>query len=125
MGDDWGVAITVLIVDDHVGFRSTARLLLEAEGFAVVGEAPDGAEALRLVEELAPQVVLLDVGLPDIDGFEVARRLTGQASPPCVVMVSSRDGGDFGSLVAECGACGFVSKSELSRAVIEEFRERR
>jgi DNA-binding NarL/FixJ family response regulator len=119
------VAITVLIVDDHAGFRATARMLLEAEGFAVVGEAADGAEALRLVDELAPQVVLLDVGLPDIDGFEVARLLTGRASPPCVVMVSSRDGGDFGSLVTDCGACGFIAKSELSRSVIEEFRARR
>jgi len=125
MGHHWGMATSVVIVDDHAGFRATARLLLEAEGFAVVGEAADGAEALRVVDALAPQVVLLDVCLPDVDGFEVARRLTGRANPPCVVMVSSRDGGDFGSLVADCGACGFIAKSELSRAVIEEFRTRR
>src|SRR5438105_2788065 len=82
--------VTVLIVDDHPSFRATARALLQAEGFDVVGEAEDGASALALVAELRPDVVLLDVQLPDLDGFEVAQRLG--ADGPAVVLVSSRDG---------------------------------
>jgi DNA-binding NarL/FixJ family response regulator len=116
---DSAVAITVLIVDDHPSFRASARALLEAEGFEVVGEAEDGAHALQAVEELRPDVVLLDVQLPDLDGFEVAmrlRRLNGRA--PEVVLTSSRDGSDFGPLVVQCGACGFVPKAELSAAAL-------
>jgi CheY-like chemotaxis protein len=107
---------TVLIVDDHPSFRATARALLEAEGFEVVGEAADGEEAIRAVTALEPDVVLLDVQLPGIDGFEVASRLTaaGNGRVPCVVLTSSRDGSDFGPLVADSGACGFVPKAELS-----------
>jgi DNA-binding NarL/FixJ family response regulator len=106
---------SVLIVDDHPSFRASARALLQAEGFEVVGEAADGAEALRAVEELHPDVVLLDVQLPDTDGFDVAARLTRQnASAPTVVLTSSRDGSDFGPLVKYSGARGFVPKAELS-----------
>jgi DNA-binding NarL/FixJ family response regulator len=106
---------TVLIVDDHPSFRATARALLEAEGFDVVGEAADGAEALALAAETRPEVVLLDVQLPDVDGFAVAAQLTGgNGDSPAVVLVSSRDGSDYGSLVEESGARGFVPKAELS-----------
>ena len=102
-------------MDDHPSFRASARALLQAEGFEVVGEAADGAEALRAVEELHPDVVLLDVQLPDTDGFDVAARLTRQnASAPAVVLTSSRDGSDFGPLVKYSGARGFVPKAELS-----------
>jgi CheY-like chemotaxis protein len=107
-------AMSVLIVDDHESFRRTARALLEAEGFHVVGEAADGEEALRAVAELAPSLVLLDLQLPGMDGFEVAERLTAQPDGPAVVLVSSRDGSDFGALVEESGARGFVRKDELS-----------
>jgi DNA-binding NarL/FixJ family response regulator len=106
--------MSVLIVDDHEGFRRIARALLEAHGFEVVGEAADGEEALRLAPELAPTLVLLDVQLPGIDGFEVASRLTADGNGPDVVLVSSRDGSDFGPLVAESGARGFLPKDELS-----------
>lgn len=111
----WHV-ITVLIVDDHPSFRASARALLEAEGFDVVGEAESGEEAVAAVDRLAPDVILLDVQLPDMDGFEVARRLTGgeTGQGPCVVLVSSRDGSDYGTLVATSGACGFVPKAELT-----------
>jgi DNA-binding NarL/FixJ family response regulator len=109
----------ILIVDDHPSFRATARLLLESEGFEVVGEAPDGHEALRLAAELRPAVVLLDVNLPDLDGFEVARRLAAYPARPVVVMTSSRDGSDFGTLVAASGAAGFVAKSDLSGEAID------
>ena len=110
---------SVLIVDDHPSFRASARALLQAEGFDVVGEAADGAEALRAVAELHPDVVLLDVQLPDIDGFDVAARLTKMNSrAPAIVLTSSRDGSDFGPLVEYSGARGFVPKAELSAAVL-------
>jgi CheY-like chemotaxis protein len=92
------MAITVLIVDDHPSFRASARMLLEAEGFEVVGEAPDGLSAVEAVHDLQPQVVLLDVQLPDIDGFEVAARITANGSAPAVVLTSSRDVDDLGPL---------------------------
>ena len=113
------MAANVLIVDDHAGFRATARRLLEAEGYAVVGEAADGAGALAAVDDLRPDVVLLDVQLPDLDGFEVASRLTSAPSAPAVVLVSSRDGADYGSLAGDSGARGFIAKSDLSGAALE------
>ena len=115
-GED--TVVTILIVDDHPSFRATARALLEAEGFDVVGEAEDGASALRAAAELSPDVVLLDVQLPDVDGFEVARRLTGNGRGPAVVLVSSRDCADFGPLVGRSGARGFIAKAELSGAAL-------
>jgi DNA-binding NarL/FixJ family response regulator len=113
---------TVLIVDDHPSFLAAARLLLETEGFVVVGVATDGESGVTEALRLAPDVVLLDVRLPDIDGFEVASRLRAAGAPSAVVLTSSRDDSDFGPLIADSGACGFVSKPELSgdavRAVI-------
>ena len=114
---------TVLIVDDHASFRASARLLLETEGFEVVGEAENGAAALRAVRELQPELVLLDVHLPDVDGFDVAARLTGMDPHPQVVLTSSRDGSDFGPLVARSGARGFVPKGELSGELIAALIE--
>jgi DNA-binding NarL/FixJ family response regulator len=112
---------TVLIVDDHPSFRATARLLLEADGLDVVGEAADGRSALRQAAALEPDVVLLDVNLPDLDGFAVAERLTRDGGGPAVVLCSSRDAGDFGELVARSGARGFVAKADLSGAVVREL----
>jgi DNA-binding NarL/FixJ family response regulator len=109
---------TVLIVDDHPSFRATARAILQADGFDVVGEAETGVAGLRSAKELRPDVVLLDVQLPDFDGFEVASRLTGNGRGPSVVMTSSRDAADFGPLVAQSGALGFVPKAELSGAAL-------
>ena len=105
---------TVLIVDDHPSFRATARLLLEADGFTIVGEAATGTAALRAAEELRPEVVLLDVNLPDLDGFAVAERLTANGTAPVVVLCSSRDAADFGDRVERSGARGFVAKADLS-----------
>ena len=113
------MAHTVLIVDDHAGFRASARSLLESGGFEVVGEAETGEEAIALARELQPAIVLLDVQLPDLDGFEVALRLTGDEDPPAVVMTSSRDSSDFGGMVARSGARGFVPKGELSGPALE------
>ena len=113
------MAATVLIVDDHPSFRATARVLLESEGYTVVGEAEDGHSALSAAVDLKPDVVLLDINLPDIDGFAVASRLAESgAGGPVVVLTSSRDSSDFGSLVARCGARGFVAKSELSGSTL-------
>jgi len=105
---------SVLIVDDHATFRATARQLLEAEGYEVVGEAGDGASALEAVVRLRPDVVLLDVQLPDMDGFEVSRCLCGNGDSPKVVLTSSRDVSEFGDLVRGCGSRGFIPKAELS-----------
>ncbi len=113
------MATTVLIVDDHPGFRSSARMLLEAEGFAVVGEAADGRGGISAARDLDPDVVLLDVQLPDLDGFEVSSRLTSNRTRPAVVMTSSRDAADYGSLAADTGARGFIAKSELSGPALE------
>jgi DNA-binding NarL/FixJ family response regulator len=113
------VAMSVLIVDDHPSFRATARVLLESEGFDVVGEAEDGSSALEAATALHPQIVLLDVQLPDLDGFEVAARLAElNGAAPAVILTSSRDRADFGSLVEESGARGFVPKAELSGAAL-------
>jgi DNA-binding NarL/FixJ family response regulator len=104
----------VLIVDDHPGFRAMARTMLEADGFDVVGEAPNGREALRLAAILRPDVVLLDVQLPDIDGFGVARALLVTSSAPQVVLVSTREAIDYGARIARSGASGFIQKARLS-----------
>jgi two-component system nitrate/nitrite response regulator NarL len=106
------VAKTILIVDDHRPFRESARRLLESEGYEVVGEAENGVTALRLAKELAPDVVLLDVQLPDFDGFEVAERLRQYEPAPDVILISSRD--EYGPLVAASAAQAFLLKDELS-----------
>jgi DNA-binding NarL/FixJ family response regulator len=114
---------TVLIVDDHPTFRLTVRTLLESEGFEVVGEAADGASAIEEAQRLKPDVLLLDVQLPDMDGFAVAEALCRNGWSPAVVLTSSRDLSDFGSLVRTCGARGFVPKAELSGATLSTLLE--
>ena len=102
--------MSVLIVDDHKAFRTFARALLEADGVDVAGEAADGAQAVAAVEELHPDVVLLDINLPTIDGFEVARRLT-KPNGPKVVLTSSRPASDFGSKLDNSPAIAFLPVS--------------
>jgi CheY-like chemotaxis protein len=114
---------TILVVDDHPTFRATAKALLEAEGFVVVGEAADGESALTEIGRLTPEVVLLDVQLPDIDGFEVAARAAGLDAVPQIVLTSSREASDFGSLIEDSGARGFIAKDELSGAAIAALLE--
>jgi DNA-binding NarL/FixJ family response regulator len=114
----------VLIVDDHPSFRASARRMLEADGFEVVAEAASGADALQAAEIWRPELVLLDVHLPDMQGFDVAERLQVNGSAPAVVLTSSHDASDFGLLVEQSGACGFVPKSDLSgealRRILDE-----
>jgi len=108
------VPATILIVDDHAGFRSFARALLEAEGFDVVGEAADGASALAAARALAPELVLLDVALPDMDGFAVCDALLEDGTGPVVVLTSSRDVSSYRRRLERSRARGFIAKSELS-----------
>ena len=112
---------TVLIVDDHAGFRASARELLEAEGFEVVGEADDAASAVEAARTLRPDVVLLDIQLPDADGVEVSRRIEAEDGRPEIVLVSSRDVSYLAGALAECPACGFISKSQLSGAELRKL----
>jgi DNA-binding NarL/FixJ family response regulator len=115
--DDCDVAQRVLIVDDHAEFRSLARAVLEADGFEVAGEAGDAEGALLEVERTRPDIVLLDVQLPDGNGFDVARSLDGPDGP-LVVMTSSRDASDFGTRLAGRGIRGFIPKSRLSGSAL-------
>jgi CheY-like chemotaxis protein len=115
------MAARVLIVDDHPAFRAAARRLLELEGYDVVGEAEDGLSALAAARTLRPDFILLDVQLPDLDGFEVAEQLSGDENPPAVVLTSSRDRSDYGPCLASSTACGFLPKAELSAAGIADI----
>jgi len=116
---------TILIVDDHRGFRAQARTLLEAEGCSVVGEASDGRSAIAASRSLRPDLVLLDIGLPDIDGFDVARSLTESDTPPLVILISSRDAAAYGPRIGASGALGFLSKDDLSGAAIDALVQAR
>jgi DNA-binding NarL/FixJ family response regulator len=110
--------MSVLIVDDHPSFRASARRLLEAEGFDVIGEAGDGHAAIAAAQQLQPDLVLLDVQLPDLNGFEVAARLAALGLPSAVILTSSRNSAEYGTLVIETPVRGFVPKAELSGAVL-------
>ncbi len=112
---------TMFIADDHPSFRACARTCAEEDGFVVVGEAGDGAGTIAAVERLQPDVVLLDVQLPDMSGFDVASVLTqngSKATRPLVVLISSREASDYGELIEESGARGFITKAELTGAAV-------
>jgi DNA-binding NarL/FixJ family response regulator len=117
------MAATVLIVDDHPTFRRFARQLLEEAGYRVVGEAGDGASAIEAVRELAPEIVLLDILLPDVSGLAVARKLAALAPAPRVVLVSSRSAADFGAALNGIPARRFVTKHELTAASLPVLLE--
>jgi DNA-binding NarL/FixJ family response regulator len=112
---------SVLIVDDHAGFRGFARRLLEADGFCVVGEAADGTSALAAAADQRPQLVLLDVMLPDMDGFAVAEQLAQTATGSIVVLTSSHDAADFGGRLGRSPARGFIHKDDLTGAALAAF----
>jgi DNA-binding NarL/FixJ family response regulator len=121
IGQDDSMRGTVLIVDDHERFRATARRALEVDGWTVVAEAGDGASGLRAAGEARPDVVLLDVGLPDMSGLEVARRLHDTAPDLAVVLVSTHDAGDYADLAQTHGARGFIPKADLSGDVLADL----
>jgi DNA-binding NarL/FixJ family response regulator len=112
---------SVVIVDDHAGFRAHARRFLECEGYRVVGEAGDSAGGFAAARDLDPDFVLVDVHLPDANGFELTTRIGALPGAPDVVLTSSREGDEIEHCAAECGARGFVPKSLLSREAIEEL----
>jgi CheY-like chemotaxis protein len=112
----------IVIVDDDPSFLATVRLLLEAEGFVVVGEALSGLDGIALATELDPDLVLVDVNLPDIDGFEVVERLAQESAPP-VVLTSIRSAEDFGNLVQRSRARGFITKADITGEALTGFLE--
>ena len=118
---DRAVPKTVVIADDHPSFRASARAILESEGFEVIGEAEDGKGAIAAARDLAPDVLLLDVQLPDIDGFTVCRECGRNGGSPAVVLVSSRDACDYGGLIEQSGARGFIAKAELSGGALADL----
>lgn len=114
---------TALVVDDHPSFRRLARRLLESAGFAVLGEVGDGASALAAIRQLRPDVVLLDVLLPDTNGFEVAEALSSEPARPLVVLTSSRSASDLGLPLARSSADGFIAKRDLTAAALTALVE--
>ena len=112
--DDRLMKGTVLIVDDHEGFRLSVRRMLEREGYVVVGEAIDGRSGVAAAERLRPDLALIDVRLPDIDGFEVALQVRAAGSASSILLISTRQRADHGDRVIKSGANGFIEKSELS-----------
>jgi DNA-binding NarL/FixJ family response regulator len=117
------VGVAIIIVDDNARFRARAKLRLEADGFVVVAEASDGASALEAAELHRPDVVLLDIGLPDMSGLSVAERLTREPGGPAVVLTSTHDAADFGDRIVRCGARGFVPKAAFSTEKITALLE--
>jgi DNA-binding NarL/FixJ family response regulator len=115
------MAQTILIVDDHEGFRASAREVLELEGYEVVGEAADAASAVEAARELLPDIVLLDVQLPDIDGVQLSKQIGAENGGTEIVLISSRDVSYLAGALADCPACGFISKSELSGAALRKL----
>jgi CheY-like chemotaxis protein len=113
-------AAAILVVDDHDGFRVFARRMLEAAGFTVA-EAATGAQATETARSVRPRLVLLDIQLPDSDGFEVARRIAMQDDGPIIVLTSTREAADFGGLIAASPAAGFLPKDQLSGAALRAF----
>jgi DNA-binding NarL/FixJ family response regulator len=115
---------TILIVDDDARFRAQARNLLAGDRFVVVGEAVDGASAITSARSLRPDVVLLDIGLPDMDGFAVAEALAIDASPPMIVLTSSRDARAYGRRLMNDHVVGFIPKEQISAAELHALVER-
>ena len=115
------VSPTVLIIDDHAAFRAGARELLEADGYDVIGEAGCGASGLAAIAYLRPDVILLDVRLPDMDGFAVAGELVARGCPAAIVVTSSSDDPLYPQRAVESGARGFVAKHDVCGAALDRL----
>src|SRR6476661_4555914 len=114
---------TIVIVDDDARFRSQARDVLEADGFVVIGEAVDGASGLEAARTLRPDYVLLDIGLPGMEGFEVAKTLAAGGPPPWVVLTASREARAYGRRLTSVQFVGFIPKERIAGAAIRELVE--
>jgi DNA-binding NarL/FixJ family response regulator len=115
---------TIVIIDDDPRFRTQARDVLEADGFHVIGQASDGASGLEAAKSLRPDFVLVDIGLPDVEGFEVARNLAIDGPPPLVVLTSSRDARAYGRRLTNGHSLGFIPKEQISGAAIRALVDR-
>jgi CheY-like chemotaxis protein len=111
----------IVIVDDDPSFLATVRVLLEAEGFSVVGEALTGLDGVAVATRLDPDIVLVDVNLPDIDGFEVVERLAVRDGAPPVVLTSSRAATDFGNLIEASRARAYITKADITGKTLAGF----
>ena len=130
MGDDETVTtedsnyVRVLIVDDQAPFRDASRMVVEmTDGFEVAGEAVNGIEALKLVAEMKPDLVLMDVQMPGIDGIETTRRISALPNPPVVIVMSTHESGDYAGIAVEAGAIGFIPKSQFGFDTLEQMWE--
>jgi DNA-binding NarL/FixJ family response regulator len=114
--------VRVLIVDDQLPFREASRMVVEmTDGFEVVGEAENGEHAIALVKELKPDLVLMDVQMPGIDGIETTRRITSVPNPPVVIVMSTHESGDYVDVALAAGAVGFVPKSQFGLDTLDEM----
>ena len=114
--------VRVLIVDDQLPFREASRMVVEmTDGFEVSGEAENGEQAIALVEELKPDLVLMDVQMPGIDGIETTRRITSVPNPPVVIVMSTHESGDYVDVAVAAGAVGFVPKSHFGLDTLDEM----
>ncbi len=113
--------VRVLIVDDQPPFRDAVRMVVEmTDGFVVVAEAEDGEQAVALAAEVRPELVLMDVQMPGIDGLEATRQIMGLDGPPHVLVMSTRESGDYLEPALAAGAVGFLPKSQFSMDTLDE-----
>ena len=108
----------VLLVDDHAEFRAFARGLITSAGYRVIAEAADGSAALRAAALHHPEIVVLDIRLPDMSGLDVARRMNAGPNPPVVILISSGDRREYERVAREAGALGFIPKADLTAAAL-------
>lgn len=116
--------VRVLIVDDQAPFREASRMVVDMiDGFEVVGEAVNGHDALEMIADLAPDLVLMDVQMPGIDGIETTRRISQLADPPVVIVMSTHESGDYNGIAQAAGAVGFMPKAQFSFDTLAEMWE--